>query len=116
MDSKKRLSWELVIFGLVLVVAGGFVYLQQKNMAVTDVWNTVVQKIKPIDTQRLEVIKEKNITEQNYNNFVRNNSLDDLFNSEQYKKLQSTNVDININDGVGNPDPFNKPQTIEVKP
>ncbi len=114
MSSKKRLSWELVIFGIVLVAAGFFVYLQQKNISVTEVWDKVVQKIKPIDTQRIEVIKEKSVTEENLKNFVRNNSLDSLINSEQYKELQSINVDINTSEGVGNPEPFNKPKT-EVK-
>ena len=111
MSSKKRLSWELAIFSVVLVAAGFFVYLQQKNISVIEVWDKVVQKIKPIDTQRAEVIKEKSVTEENLKNFVRDNSLDSLINSEQYKELQSINVDININEGVGNPEPFNQPKT-----
>jgi hypothetical protein len=109
MDSKKRLSWELVIFGLVLVLAGFFVYLQQKNISVTEVWDKVVQRIKPTDIQRAEVLKEKTTAEENYQNFVRSSSLDSLLNDAQYQKLQGTDVNINIGEGVGNPEPFNKP-------
>ncbi len=115
MNSKKRLSVELVIFGITFVVAGFFVYLQQKNISITEVWDNVVQQIKPTDTQRSEVIKEKSITEENLNNFVRNKSLDNLLNSEQYKELQGTSVEIDTSEGVGNPEPFNKPK-VEVQP
>lgn len=115
MSSKKRLSWELVIFGITFVAAAFFVYLQQKNISITEVWDRAVQQIKPVDNQRTEVIQEKSITEENLNNFVRNKSLDNLLDSEQYKELQSINVDINTKDGVGNPQPFNKPK-VELKP
>ncbi len=110
MSSKKRLSWELVIFGITFVAAGFFVYLQQQNISITEVWDRVMQQIKPVDTQRMEVVKEKGVAEQNYKNFIRNNSLDDLTNSQQYKELQGTPININITDGVGNPDPFNQPK------
>lgn len=115
MSSKKRLSWELVIFGITFVAAAFFVYLQQKNISITEVWDRAVLQIKPVDTQRIEVVKEKSITEENLNNFVRNKSLDNLLNSEQYKELQGINVDINTSEGVGNPEPFNKPK-VEVQP
>lgn len=111
MSSQKRLSWELVIFGITLVMAGFFVYLQQKNISIVDIFDQVVQQIKPVNNQRAEVLKEKSITEENYKNFVRSQSLDNLVNSEQYKELQGTEVIINTEEGVGNNEPFNKPQT-----
>lgn len=110
MDSKKRLSWELVIFGITLVLAGFFVFLQQKNISIVDIFDQVVQQIKPANSQRIEVLKEKSITEENYKNFVRQKSLDQLVDSTQYRELQGTAVNINTEEGVGNPEPFNQPQ------
>jgi aspartate/glutamate racemase len=114
MSSQKRLSWELVIFGITFVAAGFFVYLQQKNISIVDIFDQVVQQIKPVNTQRAEVLKEKSITEQNYKNFVRSKSLDELVSSDQYKELQGLDVIIDTEVGVGNNQPFNKPQ-IELQ-
>lgn len=123
MSSKKRLSWELVIFGITFVAAGFFVYLQQKNisitevwdMAVTEVWHRTAKQAEQNVIQKMDVIKEKSITEENYQNFQRNNILDGLLNSDKYKQLQGTEVIINTEEGVGNPEPFNKPK-VEIKP
>ncbi|MFA6252944.1 MAG: hypothetical protein WCV69_01585 [Patescibacteria group bacterium] len=115
MESKKRLSWELITLGLVIVLAGGFIYLQQKNISVIEVWGKIMGQIKPINQQKVDAQRERILTEENYKNFVRSNSLDDLFNSEQYKQLQGFSVNINIEEGVGNPEPFNKPK-VEVNP
>ena len=115
MDSKKRLSWELIILAIVLVVAGFFVYLQQKNISVTELWNGVASKIHPVNQQMIDIDKEKRLTEENTKNFIRSNSLDNLFGSQQYQDLRGIEVDIDIDSGVGNPEPFNRPK-IEVQP
>lgn len=112
MDSKKRLSAELIILGVLVVLAGAFAYMQQKNIAVTDLWSSIMGKIKPINQDLVEVEKEKAITEQNYKNFVRNNGLDILTNSAQYQDLRSSNVSVPL-ENIGNPDPFNKPIVVE---
>ena len=100
---------------IVIILAGGFMYLQQKNISVTEVWEKIMGQIKPINQQKVDVQRERNLTEENYKNFVRSNSLDNLFDSDQYRQLRSFSVSINIEDGVGNLEPFNKPK-IEVLP
>jgi hypothetical protein len=115
MQSKTRLRIELIFLALILVGIGGFVYLQKKQISVSEVWNTIVKQVRPVNTQVIDVQKEKNIAEENYQNFQRANILDDLLNSDQYKQLQGTDVNINTADGVGNPEPFNKPK-VQIKP
>lgn len=110
MESKKRLSWELIILAIVIILAGGFIYLQQKNISVVEVWGKIMGQIKPINQQKVDAQRERTLTEENYKNFVRSNSLDNLFDSDQYKQLQGFSVNINIEEGVGNPEPFNKPK------
>ncbi len=115
MENKKRLSWELIILAIVIILAGGFIYLQQKNISVTELWEKIMGQIKPINQQKVDAQRERNLTEENYKNFVRSSSLDNLFDSDQYKQLQGFNININIDEGVGNPEPFNKPK-VEVLP
>lgn len=115
MQNRKRLSIELIFLALILIGAGGFWYLQKNNLSVTEIWNTIVQRVTPVNTQVLDVQKEKNIAEENYKNFQRANILDNLLDSDQYKQLQGTDIIINTEEGVGNPEPFNKPK-MEIKP
>jgi hypothetical protein len=115
MQNTKRLTIELIILAIILIGAGGFWYLQSKNISVTGIWNTIVKQVETAEIQIIDIQKEKIITEENYKNFQRANILDNLLDSEQYKKLQATEVIINTKDGVGNPEPFNKPKTV-IKP
>lgn len=101
---------ELIILGVLILLAGAFIYLQQKNIAITDLWSNIMGRIQPINQNLVEVEKEKKLTEQNYKNFVRNNGLDSLVNSFQYQELRGSNVDVPL-ENIGNPNPFNKPTT-----
>jgi hypothetical protein len=110
MENKKNLTTLLIIFGIVLIGGGLYLfYFSREDVSIS--WSLFKEEtMAPVEMQQIE--SAKNLTQENIKNFVKTNKLDDLVNSEQYQGLVDPNIQIEIGQ-ISNPAPFNQPPAEE---
>ncbi len=106
MENKKNLTTLLIIFGIVLIGGGLYLfYFSREDVAIS--WSIFKDETMPqLEMQQIE--SAKNLTQENVKNFVKGNKLDELVNDPQYKSLIDHNIEIEIGT-VSNPAPFTQP-------